>query len=218
MKISQVNFCSLFSYDPYGTTQEANDAKAYTYALKDGKSPRIINPFLMPDYVADKLCERITVYPFNSFFKSNTVLVPMPGHAVMQKDSLWVPHQIASVLECRGLGKVSSYLYRWETMRSAHRCLAQNRPTAQEHYDSIATRDVGLFEPEEILLIDDIITQGATAMGCANLLCGVFPKSNIQVFEAVRVMSGSSCFEKFYDPCEGIVRLLSDGKTRRLDH
>jgi hypothetical protein len=97
MKISQLNFCSLFSYTPRGITSEAEYAKKYTYALKDGRSPVMTNTFFMHDHVVDKLQQIIAVYPFNTFFKPNIVLVPMPGHAVMQENSLWVPLQIATV-------------------------------------------------------------------------------------------------------------------------
>jgi len=217
MKISQVKFCSLLSYSPRGISPEAEQAKTYTYALKNGRSISLKNPRFMPDYIADKLYGRIAVHPFNSFFKPNTVLVPIPGHAVLQKDSLWVPHQIASAIERKGLGKISPYLYRYQTIQQSYRSQHQ-RPTAQEQYNSIATRDKDLFEPEEILLIDEVITQGATILGCANLLRDIFPKSNIQAFAAVRVISDAINFEKFYKPCEGTVNLLANGGTRRLDN
>jgi hypothetical protein len=55
MKLTQVKFCSLFSYTPHGSSQEAEKAKAYTYALKDDTSPSVLNPFFMPEYVVEKL-------------------------------------------------------------------------------------------------------------------------------------------------------------------
>jgi len=218
MKISQVEFCSLFSYCPHSTTVEAEHARNYTYALKNDRSPTQIDPFLMPEYIADKLQQIITVYPFNMLFKHNTILVPVPGHSLMKENSLWVPKRIATVLESRGWGRVFPYLYRCEPSRQSSKCLPQDRPDPQEHYDSIAIRERDLSEPEEILLIDDVIAQGATVMGCANRLNDLFPKCNIRAFAAVRVISQPDSFKKFYAPYMGVVALYPNGKAQRSDN
>ena len=49
------------------------------------------------------------------------------------------------------------------------------RPTAEQHYESISVQGI-LSEPEEILLVDDVVTRGVTLLGCANRLADAFPK------------------------------------------
>ncbi len=60
--------------------------------------------------------------------------------------------------------------------------------------------------PTEILLVDDIITRGATLLGAANRLAEVFPKARIRAFGAMTTISVASAFVALYKPLIGTIQ------------
>jgi len=69
----------------------------------------------------------------------------------------------------------------------------------------------------QIVLVDDIITRGATVLGAANKLAEAFPDSRIRAFAAVRTVSDPSDFEALFDPVIGSVQYspTTEGTIRR---
>ena len=53
-----------------------------------------------------------------------------------------------------------------------------------------------LSNPDEIILIDDVITRGATLLGAANLLADDFPETPIRAFVAMRTISNPDEFNE----------------------
>ena len=72
-----------------------------------------------------------------------------------------------------------------------------------------------LSKPDEIVLIDDIVTRGATLLGPANRLADVFPQTRIRAFAAMRTISNPDEFNELYDPCVGTIELRESGDTLR---
>jgi hypoxanthine phosphoribosyltransferase len=95
-------------------------------------------------------------------------------------------------------------------LRKAATSLARDRPTALQHYESLEVKKM-LSDPSEILLIDDIVTRGATLLGAANSLKKAFPRAHINAFAAMRSISPPDIFREVYDPCKGIISL--DGRS-----
>ena len=214
LRLSQLEFGALLTYAPHGSSAEAQRSKDVMYLLKkDGfiGEPQI----LMSEWIAKRIQEKMTELPFASFFGSNTILVPAPKSSLMQPYTLWVPERIAAAFVRRGIGKgVSSCLVRATAVPKAAYCAPQNRPTAVDHYASICVQG-GLVEPDEILLIDDVVTRGATLIGAANRLADAFPKTHIRAFAAMRTISDENEFQKIYDPCVGKIDLWATGETYR---
>ena len=71
--------------------------------------------------------------------------------------------------------------------------------------------------PEKFLLVDDIVTRGATLFGAANRLLEAFPKAQVRAFAAMRTVSVPSKFENMYDPQSGTTqyRAWIDDTLRR---
>ncbi len=114
-----------------------------------------------------------------------------------------------------GIGKqVASCLIRAKAVPKAALSSPSERPTAEQHYESISVQGI-LSEPDEILLVDDVVTRGATLMGCANRLADAFPKSHIHAFVAMRTISNPKEFENVYAPCTGTIDLWATGDTFR---
>jgi len=214
MNLYQLEFGSLLSYTPRGSTQKAVHSKNVMLALKRdqfvGKPPT-----LMSEWIARNMKQKMAQLPFASFFQSNTILVPVPKSSLMQPDTLWVPQRIATALVTAGIGKqVASLLIRTNAVPKASLSSPSERPTAAQHYESITVQRT-LSKPNEIVLIDDIVTRDATLLGCANRLADAFPQCSIRAFAAMRTISDPTEFESVYSPCIGTIDLYDTGDTFR---
>jgi len=174
-------------------------------------------PIPVSQWIAQKIQQNMGVLSFASFFQSNTILVPVPKSSLMQPGALWVPERLATALVKMGLGKsVYQYLIRFKALRKSASSLAGDRPTPTEHYESLLVQK-SLVEPDEILLIDDVVTRGHTLLGAASRLFSVYPNAHIRAFAAMRTMSTPSDFKNWYDPCDGTItfRPQNDDTLRR---
>lgn len=168
----------------------------------------------MSKYIAEKVKEKIAMLPFTQFFNTNLILVPIPKSSLMKEDTMWVPQRLAKALLKNGLGiAAEEYLERVVALPKS--ATSQVKPTAIEHYNSLHVQtQKTLSEPKEILLIDDIVTRGATILGAANRLKEAFPKSRIRAFAAMRTMTPPyAYFKAVYDPCKGEIETRDGGQN-----
>lgn len=169
---------------------------------------------LMSEQIAKTIKDDLMKYPFHDYFHKNAVLVPIPSSSLSRKDALWVPKCITLAMEKYGLGTSKTLLKRDTPLPRSSTSSARNRPKAREHYNSMIVQKT-LDEIEEIVLVDDVITRGATVLGAANLLANTFPDARIRVFAAMRTVSNPGEFDKTLDPRSGNVSLRGEGTLRR---
>jgi predicted amidophosphoribosyltransferase len=214
MNLFQLEFGALLTYAPRGDSPEIRHSKDVMLALKrDGfvGTP----PTLMSEWIAQTIQRKMDSLPFASFFQPNTILVPVPKSSLMQPNTLWVPERIATALVMAGIGKdVVSCLVRAKPVPKAALSTPSERPTAAQHYESMTVQG-SLSKPDEILLVDDVVTRGATLLGAANRLADAFPQSHIRAFAAMRTISNQHEFENVYAPCVGTIDLWESGDTFR---
>lgn len=217
MRLNQLQFGSLLSYCPRGGSSEEiqRSRQVMTFIKADEfvENP----PIPMSEWTSKTMEQQRSSLPFNSFFQSNTVLVPLPRSSLLQQDSLWVPERIASALVRRGFGtRVMSCLIRTKALRKSATSLSDQRPSPTEHFQSIAVQG-NLESTQEIVLVDDIVTRGHTMIGAANRLLEVFPSSRIRAFAAMRTVSDWTDFSHIYDPRIGSIeyREAYDDALRR---
>jgi predicted amidophosphoribosyltransferase len=214
MNLSQLEFGALLTYAPRGYSPEIRHSKDVMLALKrDGfvGTP----PTLMSEWIAQTIQRKMAELPFASFFQPNTILVPVPKSSLMQPNTLWVPERIATALLMTGIGKgVASCLVRVKPVPKAALSIPSERPTTAQHYESMSVQG-SLSKPDEILLVDDVVTRGATLLGAANRLADAFPQSHIRAFAAMRTISNQNEFENVYAPCVGTIDLWESGDTFR---
>ena len=67
-----------------------------------------------------------------------------------------------------------------------------------------------LDSPTEIILVDDVITRGATTLGAVNKLKDAFPNATIRVFAVMRTISNSDEFSEIIQPRVGTIRLVGE--------
>lgn len=214
MDLFHLEFGALLTYAPRGDSPEIRLSKDVMYVLKrDGFIGK--SQILMSEWIAQTVQQKMSELPFASFFQPDTILIPTPKSSLMRQGALWVPQRIATALVKIGIGKdVASCLVRAEPVRKAAFCVAEERPTALEHYKSMSVQG-SLSPPAEILLIDDVVTRGATLIGAANRLLDAFPQTRIRAFAAMRTISNPNEFEKVYFPCVGTIDLSEWGETFR---
>lgn len=213
MNISRVEFGSLLTYAPRGTSKKANEARTVMTYLKNDKVTKSEIP--TSEYLAREMKKEITKFPFNDYFNSNAILIPTPKSSLLKAGTLWVPERLTKELVKVGLGKSSeSCLERVKAVsRSSGQRIGVNRPKAFQHYESMQVKKL-LFEPEEIVLVDDVITRGSTIMGGVNRLAEAFPKAKIRAFAMMRVMSDPDDFIDVEDPCVGSITMIGENTSR----
>ncbi len=213
MNISEIEFGSLLTYAPRGTSKEANLARTVMTFLKNDK---VMNSgILTSEYMAQIIKKEINRFPFENYFNSNTILIPAPKSSLLKPGTLWVPERLTTALIKNGFGKASeSCLERIKAVsRSSGQRIGANRPKAFQHFESMNVKKL-LFEPKEIILVDDVITRGATVLGGVNRLAEAFPSSKIRAFAMMRVMSDPDDFSDVEDPCVGTVTMIGEDTSR----
>ena len=211
MKKSKIEFGSLLTYTPRGNQTEHLRSKS---VMRNLKNDEVLNSGnLMSTSIAQTIRSNLEDYPFTDYFNENTILIPIPKSSLAQRDELWVPQRIASAFANNGLGKNEECLYRSTALPKSSTSLASDRPKATQHYNSMNVKKL-LFDPKEIVLIDDVITRGATALGAVNKLADTFPNARIRVFAAMRTISNPDEFSEIILPCVGTVSLEGENTFR----
>ncbi len=218
MRLTGLEFGSLLCYTPRGSSAEIQKARDVMFTIKnDGfiEQP----PMQMSQWIARTIQKNIKSLPFASFFERGTVLVPVPRSSLMKPDSLWVPDRIASALVEKRLGKeVVRCLVRETPVPKAAWSDASERLTPSRHFETISVQgSIADPPPEKFVLVDDIVTRGATLFGAANRLLEAFPKAQVRAFAAMRTISVPSEFATMYDPRSGTIeyRAWIDDTLRR---
>ncbi len=219
MRITSLDFGSLLCYTPRGSSSEIQHAKEVMLALKSDDFIEEQPPIPMSEWVARTVQQQLRNLPFAFFFKPDAVLVPVPRTSLMQPDTLWVPHRIATALVKKGVGKeVAVCLARVTPLRKAAWSRPSERPKAKDHFATMSVQGrISDPSPNMIVLVDDIITRGATLLGAANRLAEVFPTARICAFGAMTTISRPDDFVGLYKPLLGTIqyRPLTEDTIRR---
>ncbi len=217
MRLNQLEFGSLLSYCPRGGSSE--EIQKSRHVMRFIKNDSFVEepPVLMSDWISSTMERRRSELPFDSIFRTDSVLVPLPRSSLLQPDSLWVPERLASALVKRRFGtRVMPCLTRTRAVRKSSTSQADQRPTPTDHFESLAVQG-NLGSAEDIVLIDDIVTRGHTMIGAANRLLEAFPSARICAFAAMRTVSDWMDFSHIYDPKTGSIdfREVTDDCLRR---
>ena len=215
-----IKFASLLScvpksrwrnLDPKRLSPELEAAYDYTIALKQDR----IQPG-GPLHIYDSVASWCVDYDlFRDFFSSTTVLVPVPGSSMTHPDTLWVAKLLSGALVKHGLGSsVCVCLSRRVSVAKSAFSKPQDRPTPARHCETMVVANM-VAEPTDILLIDDVVTRGATFLGAACRIAQRYPNANIKAFAAMRTVGNRHEFMKVLDPRTGNITPTADGHYRR---
>ena len=223
-KIKNLEYSSIFTYTPRPSSgdqqrlKEMENSRNWTIWLKQDKMVGLKGfngQIPMSRYVAEIMRRNFDDLPFSDFFTSSTVLIPVPRSTPLPPDALWVPNRLAFEIHKIGIGaSVSPCITRTVAVSKSSQSTPADRPLPQTHFDSTSALKCpkGL---EEVVLVDDVITRGSTALGVANRLLEAFPDVTVRAFSAIRTISSAWQFEKWYKPIKGEISLRDAGDTLR---
>ena len=212
--ITKIEYASVFAYSPRGSGDNHYKSRALTYALKEDRMVmrNVTASKMVADTVRDVAKSDVSV--LTGYFGEQYTLVPVPRSVLHRRGALWVPWNLALHMKELKLGHDAVQLTkRIETIPSAPSSPPGQRPTAMKHYDTVEIKEP-THEIGDIILIDDVVTAGATILGVASKLAERFPNSAIKAFAAVRTISNPAEFTSSMQPVIGTITLHGERTIR----
>ncbi len=153
----------------------------------------------------------------NDFIPFTSTLIPLPKSAPLLENAVWPGRDICEMLLSKGLGGDYQPLIKRirAVPKAAFQLNAEERPTVEVHINSMELDESTVFSEHiyEIVLVDDVVTQGRTAYAAFVKLQARFPGIPIKLFALTR----SDSFHKinhWSDPARSeIIFYPSSGKT-----
>jgi hypothetical protein len=218
----RLEFASLIAYAPRPDDvppelrEEARRSRNLVLSLKDGRAigePPVTVAARIALYLRDS---ESTARALSGFLNPSATLVPVPRSTLGTKGALWVPEELCRELAGHGFGGgVAPLLERTESIPKAAKSFSMERPTAQRNYETLRVRRTLLDAPTMLLLVDDVVTAGATLLGSASRVHDSYPDVPIRAFAAARTVSVASHFRTTVEPVVGTIVLRDDGRTQR---
>lgn len=204
---SEFPYGTFANFSPRGISEISRRSQAITYAIKAGRVSQI-------EAAIPRLQEPAATV-LQPFLNPAVTLVPVPRSAPLRDEALWPSLLIAEVLQAAGYGgTVSPLLERIAAVRKSSTALSSERPLIPEHRASLQVR-AELLVPEQITLVDDVLTKGATTAACAELLQEHYPQSTIRIFAMMRTQGFVEEIDTVFDPAIGTIRSYASGKCHR---
>ena len=171
----------------------------------------------LPERIAGNLWKRWNHGLFRDFFGTEVIILPAPGHAPIRDGSSWPIQDLAIALGKYSMGQAHNWLRRTERVQKSAFAGPGQRPTALDHYSTIALYpDSSLFRPSRITVLDDVVTRGATLYGCVRRVRDTFPDADVVAFAVVRTLSNVPSIDNMFNPVEkGTIRSDLAGTTSR---
>lgn len=204
---SEFPYGSFANYSPRGTSALANRSRIICGNVKAGKRSQI-------EAAIPKLAEPAAAV-LRPFLNPDVTLVPVPRSAPLSEGALWPARVIADVLVANGFGKeILVLVERVAAVQKSSSSPAKERPLIDEHIKSMRVRQ-DLLAPDQITLVDDVLTMGRTTFACAALLHEYFPQSEIRIFAMIRTQGMVEDIDVIFDPSVGVITGYPSGKAFR---
>ena len=88
------------------------------------------------------------------------------------------------------------------------------RPKFKDHLESLSCVGDLPFD-QDLLLVDDVVTRGATLLAAAARMRAALPSARIRAFAVMRTISTPSEFSSLFAPAIGTIRLDDSGECFR---
>ena len=207
--LSEVRFAALLVYSPDGT-DEVSRRSARAVADIKNCLPALITR------IGERFEEAFRDGRFGDFLGDDVLLVPVPRSAPFKtKDAAWPARKICDALASRKLSAgVEPLLVRHTAVRkSALLRKGAERPGPEDHEATIRCANILAHSPPRITIVDDVVTRGATLLGCVRVIAARFPDCEVRALAVVRTMSKQT-ITAMLEPVEGRIRSLN-GVPRR---
>jgi hypothetical protein len=206
---SELPFASLLVYSPDGES-EASRASAHAVTeIKNGRPSHIAR-------IGLRFAEAVARGQFAQFLGPAVFLVPAPRSAPFKsRDAAWPARLVCDVLAAHGLcaGVLNLLVRHTSVKKSALLRKGADRPGPDQHEATLRIDDVALPPTPQITIVDDVVTRGATLLGCARVLASRLPQTEVRALAVVRTMSKKEV-ATMLEPVEGRI-WMRDGQPRR---
>jgi predicted amidophosphoribosyltransferase len=204
--ISRLPFAAPFVYSTKGVTEVSKKSRE----LRDGIKGNKLRLF---EQIAQHVEELVDEGKFPGFLGADVTLVPVPGHAPLAPGAVSTADRIAQALADRGLGVVSPLLKRAARVTKSAWARGADRPRAKQHFETM-TIERSLIKPLRIVLVDDVVTRGATFLGAASRVQSEIAGAEIKAFALARAITDGE-IEAIREPVVGTIELDADGESWR---
>ena len=198
-----IPYAAIAQYSPKGISDIAVKSRALMYRVKNGDRKVIAG-------ILEKYKAEVSMIE-NPYLLNDVTFVPVPRSSPIKKGDLWPGMVIAEELIKKSYGKdIKQSINRIKSVPKSAFSEKGNRPTLAVHYNSLQA-SIEVTKPKKILLIDDIITKGATTAACYMRLKEAFPDSKIAVFAFIRTKGNVPDIDTYILPFQG--KIIVDPKT-----
>lgn len=211
----EIEFGAFLVYSPSGKDRIAINSRAIRDAIKGDKSLKIGGQLqrAIPHFAA-AIMQRLKGSAIEDFFVRKPLLVPAPRSSLMVPGALYPTRLLCAAMVGNGLGSDTRVLLeRTAPVAKAAFCAPADRPTIQQHYETLRVTDE-LVSPTEIVVIDDIVTRGTMFLAAVARLKEAYPAANVRAFALIRTMSGQE-IPHILEPCRGAIYRRDAWGTRR---
>ena len=207
--LCDIEYCSYLDFSPRGSSKDSRQSQNIRDHVKAGR----VN-------VVNDIVSHLTANNpkgFEAFFGDDVLLIPAPRSAPLVTGGVWPSLVITNVLESVGWGKETSpCLIRTKAVSKSSTAGKGKRPKASDHYDSMeVSRD--LINPERILIVDDVITLGATLVAGVARVKEAYPDAEVKAFALLRTKSFEPDIENLVAPSISNVVYHNTGNVWRND-
>lgn len=178
---SELKASSFLVFNPKNRFPESDLAKKSHALCMSAKAQT--QQWMERNRVAERLAGYLGSAIPRSHFPENATLVPIPGHAPLSDPKgHWTARDICTELVANGLADqcLELVVRRTKVNKSAF-SKPDERPTWETHYDSFRVES-DMSAGDNIILVDDVLTRGATLIGAATRLRKAFPRCSVYAF------------------------------------
>lgn len=184
----------------------AIESKGVCHAIKQDGT-RWTPPLRVIDHAVGRLADDFPLAELGSLLGPDAILVPAPRSSILVEGALWPARRICQALVDRGLGaRVWVGLRRVEAVEKSAFAAPERRPKAADHYRTMACERPLAGTLGRIVVVDDVITRGATTLGAVSRLMDTLGHEDVHGFGLVRTMSDVQV-ESIVGPARGRIEL-----------
>jgi predicted amidophosphoribosyltransferase len=148
-------------------------------------------------------------------FSRGVTLVPMPRSAPLVAAAFWPAERICNAIVAAGLAaRIAPVLRRTAAVPKSSRAPPGGRPLVSRHFETLSAQAL-LDMGSHIVLVDDVVTKGSTALAAAFRLAECYPEASITLFAAVRTKGLVPEIDRIIEPTSGMIYLAEDEGDRR---